>query len=378
MSLIADALKKAQSARLGRRYLSPDPTGVLPTAAKGSGGGLGGGSLSSVLSRTNVSPALLVGLGSGVFLFVVLIVYFFFARGPRAKSPSAVSQATSEKRPAGLILTPPPSVPAVEPLLLDKGVAAREGQEAEAPVEKRAMPGKIPAGSGGGRPEVAKVEKKPTESARPAKPEKSRNGSSKVAVTPDLSEEVRYHFNLALFYQEERNFPLARREYEKVVQLWPLYAEAHNNLGVVYKELGMYDQAVTELKKAVTLNPRYPRAFHNLGVIYQIKGDWKQSTKHYETALSMDRNHLSSYNNLGLVYRSQKRVHEAREVLEKALAINPYFPQTHYNLALVLEEMGEAERARFHYQKFVETAGEENSRLAERVRGYLKERAGEK
>ena len=377
MSLIADALKKAQSARLGRRYLSPDPAGVLPTATKGTGSGLGGGSLSSVLSRTNVSPALLVGLGSGVFLFVVLIVYFFFARGPKAKSPSAVSQATSEKRPAGLILTPPPSVPAVEPLVLDKGAAAREGQKEDASLEKKATPEKSPAESGAVKPEVAKVKKKPTESARPAKPEKSREGS-KVAVTPDLSEEVRYHFNLALFYQEERNFPLARRGYEKVVQLWPLYAEAHNNLGVVYKELGMYDQAVTELKKAVVLNPRYPRAYHNLGVIYQIKGDWKQSTKHYETALSMDRNHLSSYNNLGLVYRSQKRVHEAREVLEKALAINPYFPQTHYNLALVLEEMGEAERARFHYQKFVESAGEENSRLAERVRGYLKERAGEK
>lgn len=377
MSLIADALKKAQSARLGRRYLSPDPTGVLPTGAKGAQGGLGGSSLGSVLSRINVSPALLVGLGSGVFLFVVLITYFFVARGPKAKLPSAVSQATSEKKLAGLILTPPPSVPAVEPLVWEKGVPAREGQKAEAPAEKKTAPEKGPAESGGGRPEVAKVEKKPAQSARPAKPERTRD-SAKVAVTPDLSEEVRYHFNLALFYQEERNFPLARREYEKVVQIWPLYAEARNNLGVVYKELGMYDQAIAELNKAVVLNSRYPRAYHNLGVIYQIRGDWKRATKHYETALSLDRNHLSSYNNVGLVYRSQKRLHEAREVLEKALAINPYFPQTHYNLALVLEEMGEVERARFHYQKFVESAGEENSRLAERVRGYLKERAGEK
>ncbi len=376
MSLIADALKKAQSARLGRRYLSPDPAGVLPTAAKGARAGLGGSSLGSALSRINVSPALLVGLGSGVFLFVVLITYFFVARGPKAKPPSAVSQATSEKRPAGLILTPPPSVPAVEPLVLNKSVPPTEGQ-AEAPVEKKAALEKAPAESGGGKPEVAKAEKKPAESARLAKPEKSRDGS-KVAVTPDLSEEVRYHFNLALFYQEDRNFPLARREYEKVVRIWPLYAEARNNLGVVYKELGMYDQAIGELNKAVALNPRYPRAYHNLGVIYQIQGDWKRATKHYEMALSLDRNHLSSYNNVGLVYRSQKRLHEAREVLEKALAINPYFPQTHYNIALVLEEMGEVERARFHYQKFVESAGEENSRLAERVRGYLKEPVGEK
>lgn len=373
MSLIADALKKAQSSRLGRRYLSPDPAGVLPTGPTGGRGALAGGSIGSVLNRINISPALLIGLGSGVFLFVVLLTYFFVARGPKAKSPSAASQAALDKRPAGLILTPPPSVPAVEPLVLEKSPSPAETQKTQQ--EKRAVVEKGPAKREEGKVEVAKADKKSADPARRAKSERTRDGS-KVAVTPDLSEEVRYHFNLALFYQEERNFPQARREYERVVQIWPFYAEAHNNLGVVYKELGMYDQALAQLKKAIALNPRYSRAYHNLGVVYQILGDWKQATKHYETTLSLERNHLSTYNNLGLVYRSQKRLHEAREVLEKALAINPYFAQTHYNFALVLEELGEGERARFHYQKFVESAGEENNRLAERVRAYLSSRTG--
>lgn len=375
MSLIADALKKAQSARLGRRYLAPDPSGVLPAGGREDRRGLGQLSLSSILSRTNFSPALLVGLGSGVLLFVALFTYFFYVRSPKAKTPTASSSAALEKRPAGLILTPPPSVPSVEPLVLEKEGLAAKASKAETLVEKGPIPEKVPEEGKITKSEVAKVEKRPSELARVSKP-KVKGDSTKVAVTPDLSEEVRYHFNLALFYQEEKNFPMARRAYEKVVQMWPLYAEAHNNLGVVYKELGMYDQAATELKKAITLNPRYPRAYHNLGVIYQMKGDWNQATKNYEAALAFDRNHLSSYNNLGLVYRSQKRPYEAREVLEKALAINPYFPQTHYNLALVLEEMGEVDRARFHYQKFVESAGDENSRLVERIRAYLKERPG--
>jgi len=376
MSLIADALKKAQSARLGRRYLSPDPSGVLPAGPRGDRRGPGQLSLSSLLSRVNVSPALLIGLGSGVILFVALSTYFFFGRAPKDKSPTTASSAALEKRPAGLLLTPPPSVPAVEPLELEKeGLAAKGLLKERAPAEKAAGLGKGSEDREIAKTEVAKIEKRPREQENVVRPQK-KSESSKVAVTPDLSEEVRYNFNLALFYQEERNFPSARRAYEKVVQMWPLYAEAHNNLGVVYKELGMYEEAILELNKAVALNPRYPRAYHNLGVIYQIRADWKQATKNYEKALSLDRNHLSSYNNLGLVYRSQKRPHEAREVLEKALAINPYFPQTHYNLALVLEELGEMERARFHYQKFVESAGEDNSHLAEKVRAYLKERPG--
>ncbi len=372
MSLIADALKKAQSARLGRRYLSPDPSGVLPAGPKGDRRGPGQLSLSSLLSRVNFSPALLIGLGSGVFLFVALSTYFFLGRAPKAKSPTVAL----DKRPAGLLLSPPPSVPAVEPLELEKeGLAAKGLLKEKAPAEKAAGLEKGSEDREIAKTEIAKVEKRPREQESVVRPQK-KSESSKVAVTPDLSEEVRYNFNLALFYQEERNFPSARRAYEKVVQMWPLYAEAHNNLGVVYKELGMYEEAILELNKAVALNPRYPRAYHNLGVIYQIKTDWKQATKNYEKALSLDRNHLSSYNNLGLVYRSQKRPHEAREVLEKALAINPYFPQTHYNLALVLEELGEMERARSHYQKFVESAGEDNNRLAEKVRAYLKERPG--
>ena len=35
MSLIADALKKAQGSQLGRRYVTAKPAGVLPVAGKG-------------------------------------------------------------------------------------------------------------------------------------------------------------------------------------------------------------------------------------------------------------------------------------------------------------------------------------------------------
>jgi len=374
MSLIADALKKAQSARLGRRYLSPDPSGVLPGSRQGGGGG-GLASFGDMLSRLNVSPILVVGLGSGVLLFALLFAYFFYSR-PAPKPAKVASLPAMEKKPIPLILTPPPSVPATEPLLEQEkappGTGFKEAVREKGSPSKETLEAKKRRGSG-----APEMERKPKPTAK-ARESKGTTRDTRVAVTTDLSEEVRYHFNLALFYQEEGNFPLARRAYEKVVEMWPLYAEAHNNLGVVYKELGIYEQAIAQLRKAVALNPRYPRAYHNLGVVYQLKGDWKQAVKNYEMALSLDRNHLSSYNNLGLVHRAQKRPHEAREALEKALSINPSFPQTHYNLALVLEEIGEAERARFHYQKFVDLSGSENSRLVERVRVHLQELAGKR
>jgi len=366
MSLIAEALKKAQAAKLGRRYLRPDPSGVLPREGRSAGRGV----LDPLLGRLNLSPALWVGLGAGLFLFVVLFAYFFYGQSPKAKAPLAAK----EQKAARLILTPPPPLPAVEPLVLNKEALAARGLK-EPETQPEGSPEKIRGKRKAPGSAIAKVEKKAGEQAPEARRKKE---APKVAVTASLSEEVRYRFNLALFYQEERNFPQARREYEKVIQMWPLYAEARNNLGVVYKELGMYEQAVAEFKKALALNPQYPRAYHNLGVIYQLKGDWKQAVKSYEMALSLDRSHLSSYNNLGLVYRSQGQLHEAREVLEKALALNPSFPQTHYNLGLVLEEAREMEGARFHYQRFIDLSGDANGSVVEKVRDHLQRLAGKR
>lgn len=372
MSLIADALKKAQSARLGRRYAVPDPSGVLPRAreprrpAKGAPFG-------SVLNQVQLSPTLLIGLGSGVVLFVVLFSYFFLSgRGLRVQSTSVGSPAAVAARPADLLLTPPPALPSVEPLILEDKAPAGDRAEAKAPRARESQPAK-----GAGKPEPKPA--KATEASRGLGLAREAKGGAKggeapsVSVTPELSEEVRQQFNLALFYQEEKNYAQARGAYEKVVQMWPLYSEAHNNLGVVYKELGLYGEAIAQLKKALALNPRYTMAQHNLGVIYHLQGDWKQAVKSYQAALALDRSHLSSYNNLGLVYRAQKRAHEAREVLEKALGINPAFAQTHYNLALVLEEIREPERARFHFQKFIDLSGDENQALVQRVRAHLQE-----
>ena len=92
MSLIADALKKVQSAKLGRRYLTSEPTGALPGMKPGQQGG-SQASVRSLFERVELSPALVVGLVSGVVLFVVLAVYFFSGRA--AKKPGATASVAS-------------------------------------------------------------------------------------------------------------------------------------------------------------------------------------------------------------------------------------------------------------------------------------------
>jgi len=357
MSLIADALKKAQASRLTRRYSTGEPTGALPVVEERNRRGLSK-SINSLLKWPSLSPTLGIGLAFGVVLFLVLFVYFFYGPGQKVKFSS--SSLAAKKRPVNLILTPPPSIPALEslthqslgaqdPLIIDAELVA--GAE-------RSL----------GRGEAVETARRARRKAT-----RRRATNAEVKVTSDLSDEVRRRFNLALSYQEKRDFLRAKDEYERVIQIWPLYAEAHNNLGLVYKELGKHGQAIHHFERALALNPSYVRAQHNLGVIYHLTGDLKRAIKNYQAALSLDRGNLSSLNNLGLVYREEERLYDAREVLEKALNLKPAFPQTQYNLALVLEGLGELKQARFHYQKFVNLTGQENRGLAERVRAHLQE-----
>jgi Tfp pilus assembly protein PilF len=365
MSLIADALKKAQSAKFGRRYLASEPAAVLPVARES-------GRTSSIWDRIRVSPTLLIGLGSGLFFFVLLFAYFFYGKSGTIRSQSALSSARASKP---LNLSPPSSIPSVEPLSSEKGTAVAQ-ERPQSGEFQRALPGLHPTASEESKLTMTKEgqgrDERKTKSLSSSKA-KSRTEESQLSVTSDLSGEAGRRFNLAVFHQERKDFLQAKAEYERTLELWPLYAEARNNLGVVYKELGSYDEAITELKKALALNPSYTKAYHNLGAIYQIKGDWKQAIKNYEMVLSLDRNHLGAYNNLGLIYRSERQPHDARSILEKALVVDPSFPQTHYNLALVLEEIGETEQARLHYQKFIDLSREANSPLLETVRAHLQE-----
>ncbi|MCZ6563942.1 MAG: tetratricopeptide repeat protein [Deltaproteobacteria bacterium] len=370
MSLITEALKKAQSGKLARRYLSSEPSGVLPVAREGQGAGWSV-SPASILDRIQPSATLWVGLGSGIALFVVLFAYFFYGGGTKGIKGTKRIEFAMNRKPAELIVEAPPTVSVVEPpVSVGEGSLADKSPGSMAKRGALILPGRRGQELTGS---TVKTDKTGFESSTKSGVVASMDEVSEVSVVSELSDEVRYRFNLALFYQEEKNFPQAKREYEKVVQMWPLYAEAHNNLAVVYKELGLHDQGIDHLKKALSLNSDYTRAYHNLGAIYQLKGDLKRAKKYYQKALSVDRNYLSSYNNLGLVYRDEKRLHKAREILEKALAINPSFSQTNYNLALVLEELGELEQSRFHYRKFVDLAGEENRSLVERVEDHLRE-----
>jgi tetratricopeptide (TPR) repeat protein len=65
----------------------------------------------------------------------------------------------------------------------------------------------------------------------------------------------------------------AIRDYYKIIEIAPKYAEVYYNLGTTYSEIGDLDRALSNLNKAIELNPGNSAAYHNRAVVYSKKGD---------------------------------------------------------------------------------------------------------
>ena len=70
MSLIADALKKAQASRLTRRYRTGEPTAALPVVEEKKRGGFRE-SISSLMKGRRLSPTLGIGLACAFFKVIL-------------------------------------------------------------------------------------------------------------------------------------------------------------------------------------------------------------------------------------------------------------------------------------------------------------------
>ena len=102
---------------------------------------------------------------------------------------------------------------------------------------------------------------------------KASTKKSKSAA--EKREEANTYFDQGKRFQEQENYKMAAREYEKAVKADPSYAEAHSNLGFSYRKQGKFDKAVRSYKKAIELDPELAEAHEYLGEAYAEMGKFE-------------------------------------------------------------------------------------------------------
>jgi len=347
MSLILDALRKAQQIRMERqqreRSFGTSPP-WLPRWRK----------------RWVIPRKLLVLLVLPVAIAILFIIY-----NPGAhKPPAPVSQSSS------MVVLPISQSPPEE--MKEKIIEVPLEEVPLMPVSPPSTKGE--AGGGGGKTPREVARAIPKTAPQPEKAEASfreRSTQRQVSIQPVPSQEAINHFNLGLLYHKSNKLSEALEEYKKALELDPLNVQAHNNLGMVYKELGRLSEAISQYQKAISINPNYEKAHHNLGMAYYLQGDWEKAVMEFMLAIDCNPKNPETYNNLGLIYRKQKDFYRAQKMFEKGLSIAPNYAPIHYNLALTLEDEGDWKGAALHFRKFVELYPDDQQELVQKVKRHL-------
>lgn len=80
----------------------------------------------------------------------------------------------------------------------------------------------------------------------------------------------------------------AVQSFEKALEIYPGYAEAHMGIGMVRYHQGRYDDALVHLNRATRHKPHLPRAHHEKSLVHAARGDYQAALKSAELAAKYD------------------------------------------------------------------------------------------
>jgi len=374
MSLIIDALKKAQQLRFKGSEGSPILKYPHPDKKRGRG---------SQKQWSLISAGL-------VSLCILLFVLLRPASPPSATQSNRVIIAMEKKTFVQVAekISPEPSKKDDEPL--PTGQAGAE----ELPYVGAALRGHSPQSQGEkvssktqpsfnevteeekSKPRKKTVAEKslpplPPAAQKEEAPPKSIGVEQEGGKDRTLTSDVLTHFNSGVHFYNQKDYSKAIQAYQKVIELDPAYVEAYNNLGIIYQLIGDVERASGAYRKSTEINPRYEKGYNNLGILLLLKGRYDEALAAFEKALAVNSNNIESHINLGILFKKKGEWEKAIESYHKALAIDPLHRETHYNIALLYEQLEKMELAISHYQQFIQLSSKSHPELVSRVQRHL-------
>jgi tetratricopeptide (TPR) repeat protein len=109
-------------------------------------------------------------------------------------------------------------------------------------------------------------------------------------------------------------------------------AQVHNNLGVIHSERSDHAHAALEYQKALDLDPLFSSAWYNWGNDLFIAGQYRDAIRKLNEALRLYPVDTWALNNRGRAWGALGNRSKARKDFEAALAIDPEFRPARRNL----------------------------------------------
>jgi tetratricopeptide (TPR) repeat protein len=129
--------------------------------------------------------------------------------------------------------------------------------------------------------------------------------------------------NRAFRYFYTNQFYLAKRDFDKAIELDETNPVSFLNRAYFETETEEYEKAVKDLKQAIKLRPDYAKAFANLGDTYNRMGNYSKAIENCNKAIELSPAYVEAILNRGTVYLKTKKYKVALKDFDLVLQLYP-------------------------------------------------------
>jgi TolB-like protein/Tfp pilus assembly protein PilF len=165
------------------------------------------------------------------------------------------------------------------------------------------------------------------------------------------------HQRLAQYFNQMCNFDLAMQEYKVALDLDPLSASLCSGVALQFFLMGEYQQAIQQVEKSLEINPTFPPTYYLLGWIHKRRGDISKAVDSFERVTILDDSSLYLAA-LGQAYGLNGDQTKASIILEQLEKQSKHHHVSAYCRALVYIGLGEKDLAFQWLEKAVEERSE--------------------
>jgi len=181
-----------------------------------------------------------------------------------------------------------------------------------------------------------------------------------LAMTESSAQKAEAHYYLGKLHYLKGDYENSISECQYAFELNPDLIEAHWIFGLTLIRKKIFDNAESEVStikgliEKTNVEELKKYYYHLKGELSLSKGHHKQAIDYFNKAAnieSLDRQFF--INASGEAYFKVGELDKAAKKLESVIRINPNHAQSHYLLGLVYQKRGEQEKAKEHFQKFI-------------------------
>lgn len=129
-------------------------------------------------------------------------------------------------------------------------------------------------------------------------------------------------FTLGALYQKTGCNEDAEKTYKKLLNLYPMDADAHLCMGNVYLSERRLDRAVKSFQQAADLNRKNSVAYRNLGYAELQAGALNSAVQSLRRAIELDPTNSLAYYDLGVAYHMLGESKAAQKTMRKGLGLS--------------------------------------------------------